>query len=285
MRPLRFVALGDSLTEGVGDPVDGAWRGWAALLADGFGDTPVEFTNLAVSGAQTRDVRERQTPAGLDLEPDVVSVVIGVNDTLRRTFDIHAVAARLDEVYAAFTERGALLLTACLPDPGTMLGLPGVLANPLARRQRAVNTVVHALSERYGAVHLHAAEGEWLSGREMWSADRLHPGEQGHRQLAVRFHALLADAGVTGGAGPSLEPEHPAPTRSESLRWLATAGTGWVARRCTDLLPQLLRLAAQEVRHRARGTSARLDLGASHAVVAALAALTVAEHRAEPDVA
>ena len=148
MRPLRFVALGDSLTEGVGDPVDGGWRGWAALLAEGFGDTPVEFVNLAVSGAQTRDVLERQTPAGLDLEPDVVSVVIGVNDTLRRTFDIHAVAARLDEVYAAFTERGALLLTACLPDPGAMLGLPGVLAKPLGRRQRAVNTVVHALSER-----------------------------------------------------------------------------------------------------------------------------------------
>ena len=285
MRPLRFVALGDSLTEGVGDPVDGGWRGWAALLAEGFGDTPVEFVNLAVSGAQTRDVLERQTPAGLDLEPDVVSVVIGVNDTLRRTFDIHAVAARLDEVYAAFTERGALLLTACLPDPGAMLGLPGVLAKPLGRRQRAVNTVVHALSERYGAVHLHAAEGEWLSGREMWSADRLHPGEQGHRQLAVRFHALLAEAGVVGGAGPSPAPERPAPTRTASLRWLATAGTGWVARRCTDLLPQLLRLAAQEVRHRARGTSARLDLGASHAVAAALAALTVGEHLAEPDVA
>lgn len=285
MRPLRFVALGDSLTEGVGDPVDDGWRGWAALLAGGFGDTPVEFTNLAVSGAQTRDVLEKQTPAGLDLEPDVVSVVIGVNDTLRRTFDIHAVAARLDEVYAAFTRRGALLLTACLPDPGAMLGLPGVLANPLARRQRAVNTVVHALSERYGAVHLHAAEGEWLSGCEMWSADRLHPGEQGHRQLAVRFHALLAGAGVAGGAGPSAEPERPAPSRSASLRWLATAGTGWVARRCTDLLPQLLRLAAQEVRHRARGTSARLDLGASHAVAAALAALSVAEHRAGPDVA
>src|SRR3954470_8061636 len=144
MRPLRFVALGDSLTEGVGDPVDGGWRGWAALLAGGVGDAPVGVVKPAVSGAQTSEVLERQTPAGLALEPDVVSVVIGVNDTLRRTFDIHAVAARLDEVYAAFTERGALLLTACLPDPGAMLGLPGLLANPLARRQRAVNTVVHA---------------------------------------------------------------------------------------------------------------------------------------------
>ncbi|MFB6961086.1 SGNH/GDSL hydrolase family protein [Streptomyces sp. NPDC056309] len=286
MRSLRFVALGDSLTEGVGDPTGDGWRGWAALLAGGLAERPsaVEFTNLAVSGAQTRDVLERQTPAGLELRPDVVSVVVGVNDTLRRTFDIHAVAARLDRVFAAFTDRGAVLLTACLPDPGAMLGLPGALARPLARRQRAVNTVVHALSERYGAVHLHADAGQWLTDRAMWSADRLHPGERGHRQLAVRFHALLAQAGVASGPAPSPEPEFPAPTRSASLWWLATAGTAWVARRCTDLLPQLLTLAADELRHHARGTSSRLDLRSSASVSAALAALSVPEG-AEPEVA
>ncbi|MGW0625407.1 SGNH/GDSL hydrolase family protein [Streptomyces sp. NPDC002758] len=276
MRSVRFVALGDSLTEGVGDPVDNGWRGWAELLSGGLSDE-VEFTNLAVSGAQTRDVLETQTPAALELKPDVVSVVIGVNDTLRCTFDIHAVAARLDKVYAAFTRQGAVVLTACLPDPGSMLGLPGALARPLARRQRAVNTVVHALSERYGVVHLHAAEAEWITDRAMWSSDRLHPGERGHRQLALRFHALLAKVGAATGPVPSPEPEFPAPTKSASLWWLATAGTAWVIRRCSDLLPQLLRLAWDEMRHRARGTSARLDLGTAHAVSAALAAVSVTE--------
>ncbi|MFF5758411.1 SGNH/GDSL hydrolase family protein [Streptomyces longwoodensis] len=280
MRPVRFVALGDSLTEGVGDPTGDGWRGWAALLADGLGAgpaTPVRFTNLAVSGAQTRDVLERQLPAALGLRPEVAAVVVGVNDTLRRTFDIHAVAARLDRVYGALAGQGAVLLTACLPDPGGVLGLPGALARPLARRQQAVNTVVHALSERYGAVHLHAAEGAWVTDRALWSADRLHPGERGHRHLALRFHALLAETGLARGAAPSAEPEFPVPTRAASLRWLATAGTGWVVRRCTDLLPNLLTLAADEVRHRARGTSAHLDLRASAAVSAALAAVTVPE--------
>ncbi|MGW0819028.1 SGNH/GDSL hydrolase family protein [Streptomyces viridiviolaceus] len=277
MTRVRFVALGDSLTEGVGDPVANGWRGWAALLAPGLAEEPAEFTNLAVSGAQTRDVLERQLPAGLAERPDVASVVVGVNDTLRCTFDLHAVAARLDTVYAAFTGRGALLLTACLPDPGTMLGLPGALARPLARRQRAVNAVIHALSQRYGAVHLHACEGDWITDRAMWSADRLHPGERGHRQLALRFHALLAERGAATGPAPSPEAELPAPTRSASLWWLATAGTGWVARRCADLLPQLLTLAADELRHHARGTTARLDLRTSAAVSAALASLSVAE--------
>ncbi|WP_372352685.1 SGNH/GDSL hydrolase family protein [Streptomyces sp. KL116D] len=277
MKALRFAALGDSLTEGIGDPVDGgAWRGWAALLATGLApaDAPVEFRNFAASGAQTADVLGRQLPAALAFAPDVASVVVGVNDTLRCTFDIQAVAARLDRVYGAFGERGTLLLTACLPDPGVLLGLPGALARPLARRQHAVNSVVHALSERHGAVHLHAAEGDWVADRSLWSADRLHPGERGHRLLAARFHAVLAATGTARGAAPGTAAERPAPTRSAGFWWLATAGTGWVARRCTDLLPQLLALAADEVRHGLRGTSARLDLRASTGVAAALSALS-----------
>ncbi|WP_078917906.1 SGNH/GDSL hydrolase family protein [Streptomyces sp. NRRL WC-3725] len=276
--PVRFVALGDSLTEGVGDPVGTGWRGWAALLAASLAQDGerVRFTNLAVSGAQTRDVLEKQTPAALELRPDLVSVVVGVNDTLRRTFDIRAVAAHLDQVYGSLTRQGATLLTACLPDPGAMLRLPDALARPLARRQRAVNAVVHALSERYGAVHLHAADDDWISDRSLWSADRLHPAERGHRQFAVRCHALLAETGRATGEPPSPEPEFPAPTRAASLWWLATAGTGWVLRRCNDLLPQLLRLAADELHHRARGTSTHLDLRVSAAVSAALAALPAA---------
>ncbi|MFD7407579.1 SGNH/GDSL hydrolase family protein [Streptomyces sp. NPDC059866] len=290
MRPVRYVALGDSLTEGVGDPVGNGWRGWAALLARGLCEPPAAFTNLAVSGAQTRDVLEAQLPAALALRPDVASVLVGVNDTLRRTFDIHHVAERLDKVYAAFARQGTALLTACLPDPGSMLGLPGVLGHPLARRQRAVNTVVHALSERYGALHVHAAEGDWVDDREMWSSDRLHPGERGHRQLAVRFHGLLVDAGIASGTAPAPEPEFPPPTKSASLLWLATAGTAWVVRRCNDLLPQLLRLAVDEMRHRARGTSGQLDVRAAQAVSMALASLSLSvpepmplpEHRAVP---
>ncbi|MFF9897088.1 SGNH/GDSL hydrolase family protein [Streptomyces longispororuber] len=276
MSALTYAALGDSLTAGVGDPVGGAWRGWAALLAEGIGgpERPVAFRNLAATGARTCDVLHRQLPAALTPRPGLVSVVVGVNDTLRSTFDVHAVAGRLDTVYGTLTGHGAVLLTACLPDPGAMLGLPGALGRPLARRQRAVNAVVHALSERYGALHLHAADEEWVADRTLWSADRLHPGERGHRVFAARCHALLAAEGLARGVPPGTEPELPPPTRTASLRWLATAGTAWVARRCTDLLPHLLALAATEVRHGLRGTSGGLDVRTAHSVTAALAGLT-----------
>ncbi|MGN9793761.1 SGNH/GDSL hydrolase family protein [Streptomyces sp. OZ13] len=278
VRTVRFAALGDSLTAGVGDPVEGGRRGWAALLAGTIGGdgTSVLFRNLAVSGALSKDVAEAQTPAALAFAPDIASVVVGVNDTLRRTFDIADVARRLDDATSALAARGTVLLTACLPDPGAMFGLPVPLARPLARRQRAVNAVVHALSDRYDTVHLHAADAAWVADRAMWSADRLHPGERGHRMLARRFHELLAARGLADGRPPDAEPDQPPPTTAEALLWLATAGTAWVGRRCTDLLPQLVRLAGDEVHHWARGTSARLDRSAELALSAALAAMSPA---------
>ncbi|MEU0720948.1 SGNH/GDSL hydrolase family protein [Streptomyces lavendulocolor] len=290
---VRFAALGDSLTAGVGDPVGDGLRGWAALLAgglvaddadnadaddaEGSGEAAggaVRFRNFAVTGARARDVAAFQLPRALAYRPDVVSVVVGMNDTLRRTFDITEVALALDRTCAALSARGAVLLTACLPDPGAVLGLPGPLARPLARRQRQVDAVVHTLSARYGAVHLHLADAAWVADRTLWSADRLHPGERGHRTIAARFHALLAERGLAHGAAPGREPRQPPPSRADALRWLATAGTGWVLRRCHDLLPDLIRLAGAEVRHRARGTGTLLDLRAEQSLAAALAAVS-----------
>ncbi|MFF0752426.1 SGNH/GDSL hydrolase family protein [Streptomyces sp. NPDC004267] len=271
-RTIRFVALGDSLSEGVGDRVADAWRGWAALLAEGLADAHgrVAFSNLSSSGAQSRDVAETQLPAALALRPQLASVVVGVNDTLRRTFDIGLLARRLDRVCAELTAAGTVLLTACLPDPGRMLGLPAPLARPLARRQRAVNAVVHDLSARYGTVHLHLDAPLWTDDRTLWSADRLHPGERGHRTIAAAFHALLRERGLAHGTPPSREPEQPPPTRADAALWLATAGTAWVVRRCGDLLPQLLMLAATEVRHSATGTRDHLDARADRALTEAL---------------
>ncbi|WP_265867172.1 SGNH/GDSL hydrolase family protein [Streptomyces sp. SKN60] len=266
------VSTAPPAAPGAGGPPAPGFAGWAALLAEGLrpGGEDVAFTNLAVSGAQSRDVVETQLPAALALRPQLASVVVGVNDTLRRTFDIGRLARRLDRVCGELTAAGAVVLTACLPDPGRMLGLPGPLARPLARRQRAVNAVVHALSERYDAVHLHLAAPGWTEDRALWSADRLHPGERGHRAVAAAFHRLLTERGLALGPAPSPEPEQPPPTRTDAVLWLATAGSAWVVRRCGDLLPQLLGLAAAELRHSAAGTGALLDARAEAALGRAL---------------
>src|SRR6058998_757229 len=93
----RYVAVGDSLSEGVGDPLPGGrLRGWAALLADHLRQAAPDlaFTNLAVRGHRTRDAIRRQLPAALALRPDLVTVFIGGNDVL---LNVRLDRARLDD--------------------------------------------------------------------------------------------------------------------------------------------------------------------------------------------
>ncbi|WP_235215622.1 GDSL-type esterase/lipase family protein [Phaeacidiphilus oryzae] len=270
----RFVALGDSVTEGLGDPAPGGrgWRGWAALLAESLGAG--DYRNLALAGAVSRDLVERQLPSAAAFRPHLAALVIGGNDTLRAGFDIHLLAVRLDRALGELTALGAVPLTACLPDPGRLLRLPPDLACPLARRMEALNTVVHALSERYGAVHTHAAcRAAAVDDPALWSVDRLHPSERGHRMLARAFHAELAARGLAPGFPPAAEPTGAAPGRSARAWWMATRGSRWVLARSTDLLPDLLRLAARERAHRRRGATAGLDAWARARTAAALAAL------------
>ncbi|GAA1118186.1 hypothetical protein GCM10009577_46050 [Streptomyces javensis] len=277
-RRLRFAALGDSLTEGLGDPAPGGgWRGWAALVAAAAGphpDEPVEFVNLSRSGALAADVADEQLPAARRARPHLVSVVVGGNDTLRDSFDIHRVAEALDRTIGALRADGAVVLTACLPDPGRMLGLPSALARPLGRRMRAVNTVVHALSQRHEAVHVELSDHTWVADRRAWSVDRLHPSELGHRLLAREFHGALRARSIATGAPPSLELDGVAPSRAASAWWMATRGTRWIADRCTDLLPGLVALAALEWRHRLKGTGHLLEDRDRRATLAALTAVS-----------
>lgn len=272
---LRFVALGDSLTEGIGDQVGEGWRGWAAVLADSLAPEgrSVEFTNLAYSGALTAELTTCQLPEAIALRPQLAAVVVGGNDTLRTGFDIRRATLELDATMGELSGHGARLLTACLPDPGTLLRLPAPLARPLARRMRAVNTVVHALTERHRAVHLHIAELPWQAERRLLSVDRLHPSAEGHHLIARRFHDLLAEAGHPLGPPPAAEPAEPPPSLAADLWWMATRGTRWLAARSTDLLPGLLALAAAEGAARLRGGSGRHDERMARAAAQALASL------------
>jgi lysophospholipase L1-like esterase len=241
-----FVALGDSITLGIGDRGPSrAWRGWAALLAEGL-DEP-RLHNLAASGAQSRDVERDQLPRALELRPDIASVIVGINDTLRSSFDPRRIARSAEHTVGALRSAGAEVLTIRLPDPGLMLGLPSALSRPLARRISAVNAVMDDVSGKFGTLVFDAAGDPETYDRRMWSVDRMHPSERGHRLIAGRFYDRLAAAGLPLGPRPEAEPSSPPPTRCAQAAWMATKGTGWVIRRSTDLVPYLLFMGLREL--------------------------------------
>ncbi|SQD93409.1 Lipolytic protein G-D-S-L family [Parafrankia sp. Ea1.12] len=250
---LGFVALGDSLTAGLGDGVSMgrdrgpgalAGRGFAALLAAALAPPGlVHYENLARTGATARDVRVRQLPVALALRPALACVVAGMNDVFKPTFD--PLRLRQDMVWSIGRLRtdGIVVLTARLPDPGGLLPLPGPIERLLAERVGHLNAAVDAAAARDdGVLVVDLGRHPAVRRRSTFDVDLVHPGPHGHRLIAGAFAEKLRETGMAVGELP--DPRHvpPPPGTADHLRWVATIGIPWLLGRAhaprRDLRPR-----------------------------------------------
>lgn len=199
----RYVAVGDSLSEGLGDPLtDGRTRGWATLLAEHLrtSEPELEFTNLAVRGYLARHALARQLRPALDARPDLVSVFIGGNDVLLRpTFEPAVFEGELTALVAPFVARDTTVVLSTLPDLTACSLLVPPLRGQLRRRIESANAVVRRVAGRHDTVLLDAWADPRTRRHAMWSIDRIHPSAEGHRLIAAGVAELLGvplDAGV-----------------------------------------------------------------------------------------
>jgi lysophospholipase L1-like esterase len=190
----RFVALGDSFTEGLHDELDehGRHRGWADRVAVALAvhHGRLQYANLAVRGRLLDEVVEEQLPVAIDVGADLVSFHAGGNDVLRPKVEIGALGHRYDDAVATLRATGAdvVLFTVLERAGGT-----GRLADALARRFAAFNAGVRRTAERHGAVLVDVGGVEALHDRRMWHEDRLHLAPHGHVRVAA---AVLEALGV-----------------------------------------------------------------------------------------
>jgi lysophospholipase L1-like esterase len=101
--PLRLVTLGDGYTAGTDT---GAARrdSWPAQLAAAMdqGDLRLRLVdNLAESGHTSEDVQRVQLPQVEALEPDVVTVQVGVNDIIARDISLDDYEANMAQILDA----------------------------------------------------------------------------------------------------------------------------------------------------------------------------------------
>ncbi|HET6358263.1 SGNH/GDSL hydrolase family protein [Streptomyces sp.] len=252
---LRYVALGDSQTEGLGDGDDIAGlRGWADRLAEHLAavNPGLRYANLAVRGRVADQVRAEQLGPALALRPDLATVVAGVNDLLRPRFDAAEVAAHLEEMFAALTAAGAHVVTLTFPDVGKI----APLARPIRSRVFDLNARIRAAADRHNVTVAETARHAVAADPRLWSGDRLHASPLGHERIAAAVaHAIHLPGSDDAWTLPL--PPRAVPARRQAvaaeLRWAAAFLGPWLGRRLrgqssgdgrTAKRPQLLPLSA-----------------------------------------
>lgn len=237
-RRRRYVALGDSLTEGLCDPgPDGALRGWAdrlALLLASRGG--LHYANLAIRSKRVADVCGTQLERALHLRPDLVTILVGANDLVKRRVDVVALARQLEEAIVRLQQGGVevVLITPFLPGNRA--------AGIYARRFAAFASALSGVAARTDAVLIDTDLHPSLRERANWGEDLVHLSSRGHRFLAYRVGEILGvpHAEALGALDAALHENEPLGAglwwRRHALPWVwrrlhgRTAGDGRAAK-------------------------------------------------------
>lgn len=229
-----YVAIGDSLTEGLDDPgLDGGFRGFADRLAEhlGEGNPRFRYANLAVRGRRMRDIFGEQLERTLDYSPDLVTVHAGGNDVLRPNTNLDALREEYEAGIRQLRNAGVQVVILSGHDTGWI---------PVLRVYRGRIAVfsmhLRAIAERTNSdiVDLWALDA--LNDPRAWSVDRLHFNSVGHSIVAARIAEMLG--APMGGrdlwSSPWSSPPQRIPRvlrRRETLKWARKYLLPWIQRR------------------------------------------------------
>lgn len=248
-----FVALGDSFTEGLVDDIgpDGRYVGWADRVALELAQRVPEFryANLAVRGRLTQQVTDEQVPLALEMRPDLVSLAAGVNDALRRNFDLHRTATAVDNGVRSLRAGGADVLLYAFGDPGRRSLLMGRIRGRLAD----YNSAMRAIAVNYDCYLVNFWGVAAFDQDEYWDADRLHLSPLGHGLAAQCALQALGVGDARWRTPAPIEPAGPLTRAVGHTRWAKGHLAPWLARRLRGQSsgdgivakrPDLVRLAA-----------------------------------------
>lgn len=228
----RFVAIGDSQTEGLGDPDPRyEFRGWADRLADRLAqiNPEVRYANLAVRGKRTRQVLDDQLAPALALNPDLVAAPLGMNDVIGRG-DLAEVHTDLDHIYGRLAETGATVIVSTFPD--VVRTIP--LATRMEDRLLTLNAMMREFADQYGFVLVDLYSAPVLTDLRAWSVDRLHASPFGHERFADGAAHALGLPGSSADWGTPIDPTpqpHPVAAVIRDTRWAVQFFTPWLIRK------------------------------------------------------
>ncbi|MEI5674344.1 MULTISPECIES: SGNH/GDSL hydrolase family protein [unclassified Nocardioides] len=230
----RFVALGDSFTEGVGDPDPARpneLRGWADRVAEVLAQASPDFgyANLAIRGRKLDQIIAEQVDPAIALQPDLVTIYAGANDILRPRVNLDALVQRYDDALGKLAATGARLVVWTAFDPGR-----SPTFRLLRGRFAVYNELVREVAEGHGATIVDFWRLSEYDDWRLWDEDRMHLGPAGHQRMAVE---VLDTLGVPHALEPlplrEIVPLSRAEQRAASKAWVRESALPWVHRRVT----------------------------------------------------
>jgi lysophospholipase L1-like esterase len=191
----RYVTIGDSVTEGLGDPVEGYPNmAWAEAIAQAFKQLHPDFAflNLGKRYLTARQVRETQIQPALDFEPDLTTVLAGGND-LGDPFDPEGIERELNTMVADLIDTGATVSTFSMPDVVRCGRYPKQMAEVLGPRIAIHREISVRIAERYDTVFFDYFNHPMSADPSVVSDDLLHPNMRGHAIVAdLALHGLAS---------------------------------------------------------------------------------------------
>ncbi|MER8045529.1 SGNH/GDSL hydrolase family protein [Streptomyces sp. NPDC094032] len=227
-----LVAVGDSFTEGMSDrKPDGSYRGWADVLAGRLAArTPgFRYANLAVRGKLIGQIVNEQIDTAAAMRPDVVTLVGGLNDTLRPKCDMGRVRGLLGEAVERLAPSCGQLVLMRSP------GRNGPVMERFRPRMEELFAYVDELAARHGALVVDLYGAPVLGDPRLWDVDRLHLTADGHRRVAEAVWQTLGLAPEEDWRAP-LPPAVPpgwATRRVADARFAKEHLVPWIGRRLT----------------------------------------------------
>ncbi|MBX3195995.1 MAG: SGNH/GDSL hydrolase family protein [Microbacteriaceae bacterium] len=228
----RYVAVGDSFTEGIGDPEPrspGGHRGWADRVAEVLATKTEDFAyaNLAIRGRLLQQILDEQVDAALELRPDLITVSMGGNDIIRPGTDPDEVAERFDDGIARLSRDGATVVMFNGPD----IGMTPVLSR--VRGKVAIyNENLRTVAKRHDAIVADMWSLRELSDPRMWAPDRLHFSPVGHQTIArMVLDALNVENDLEPYEAEPLPKQSWREARKEDIGWAREYFAPWILRR------------------------------------------------------
>ena len=194
--PVVYVALGDSTGAGVGARDGG---GYVARLFKRLEERRPDskLSNLCVSGATTEDLIRGQLEKGVALDPDLVTVGIGIND-IGHGFTLEQFAKNYDQILSTLKEKThATIVVTNIPDISTAPKVPSSMRSEYQRQIDEFCKRLEEIAKKHGATifDIYTITKRELPGHpEYFSADGFHPSDQGYELWASQMWPTLAQA-------------------------------------------------------------------------------------------